>query len=295
MSKVRWENNLFELIRRTSTDLPMDVESSLRRAQRAESRGSHAYWAISNMLESAHLSRERDVPLCEDTGALIFYFSVPVGFDTNRLAARTQAAVARATRLGYLRENTLDSISGTTYQTNVAPYAPVMHFQQGARKTIDVRLVMKSGVSENAGRQYSLPSTDLGADRDMEGVRRCVLDAIWSSQDSGCGPCIAGICIGGTRSAGYAHSTQQFLRRVGGRSRMRALSRLENRILRDTRKLGIGPIGLGGESTLLGVSVDSISRLPSCYFVTVSMMGWNLRRRGVLLGPEGGLHRWLYA
>jgi fumarate hydratase class I len=295
MTKVRWEDNLFELIRRTSTDLPMDVESSLKRAQRVETKNTHAYWAISNMLESAQLARERDVPICEDTGALIFYFSVPMGFDTNRLAARTQAAVARATRLGYLRENTIDAISGTTYRTNIAHHAPMMHFQQGARKTVDVRLVMKSAVSENAGRQYSLPNTELDADRDMEGVRRCVLDAVWTSQDSGCGPCVSGVCIGGTRSAGYSHATYQFLRRVGARSRMRALSTLENRVLRDSRKLGIGPIGLGGETTLLGVSIDSLSRLPSCYFVTVSMMGWNLRRRGVLLGPEGGVHRWLYA
>ena len=180
MTRVRWEDNLFELIRRTSTDLPLDVESSLRRALRVESRNSHAYWAISKMLESARIARERDVPICEDTGALIFYFSVPVGFDTNRLAARTQAAVARATRLGYLRENTLDAISGATYRTNVAHFAPMMHFQQGARKTVDVRLVMKSAVSENAGRQYSLPNADLDADRDIEGVRPmcagCCLD-----------------------------------------------------------------------------------------------------------------------
>ncbi|MCE9614200.1 MAG: fumarate hydratase [Lentisphaerae bacterium] len=289
-----WEKNLFALIRRTSTDLPADVEQALRRALREEEQDSHAAWALETILDSVRLAREKDIPLCEDTGTLIFYYSVPVGFDTNALAARTQSVVARATRLGYLRQNTLDAVSGAPFVTNVAQSSPVMHFQQGARKTVDVRLVMKSAASENEGRQYVLPDMELEADRSLGGVRRCILDALWRAQGNASGPGVIGVCVGGDRATGYAQSKLQYLRRVGARSPVKALARLEDQVLKDARKLGIGPLGLGGRSTLLGACVDALSRLPSSYFVTVSFMGWMFRRRGALLGPEGGVDRWLY-
>lgn len=290
----RWEQNLCELIRRTSTDLPADVEKALRRSLRTEQKGSHAAWALETMLESVRLARQKDVPLCEDTGTLIFHFSVPVGFDTNALVARTQSAVARATRLGYLRQNTLDALSGAPFVNNVAQAAPVMHVHQGARKTVDVRLIMKGAVSENEGRQYMLPDAQLGADRNLDGVRRCVLDAIWNSQGSGCTPGILGVCIGGDRTTGFHQSNLQYLRRLGSRSPVKALARLEEQCLRDAAALEIGPIGIGGRTTLLDIGIDAVSRLPSSYFVTVAFMGWMFRRRGAVLGPEGGVHRWLY-
>jgi fumarate hydratase class I len=294
MRDGHWVKNLVELIRRTSTDLPADVELALRRAHRQERKGSHAAWALEQMLESVAQARRKDVPLSEDTGFLRFTYSVPVGFDTNALASRTQSAVALATRRGYLRENTLDAISGASFATNVAQASPVMHFQQGARKTIELRLVMKSGASENEGRQYTLPDPTLGADRNLEGARRCLLDAIWRAQGSGCQPCTLGACIGGDRASGQEQANLQFLRKLGTRSAVKAVARMEEQVLREARQLGIGPAGLGGRSALLGSHVDTLSRLPSSYFVTVSFMEWTFRRRGVLMGPEGGAHRWLY-
>jgi fumarate hydratase class I len=294
MRHTLWEKNLFEMIRRTSTDLPADVELALRRASRMEPRGSEAAWVLDSMLETVALARGRDVPLCEDTGTLTFTCRVPVGFDTNALTARIQAAVARATRAGYLRQNTIEALSGASFVNNVAQAAPVIRYQQGARKTVDVRLLMKTAASENEGRQYALPYAALSADRDLAGVRRCLLDTVWQAQGAGCGPGLLGVCIGGDRASGYEQAKAQHMRRVGRRSPVRALARLEEQVLKDSRKLGIGPLGLGGRAALLGAGIDTLSRLPSSYFVTVSYMEWTLRRRGMLLGPGGGLKRWLY-
>jgi len=294
MSRSRWEKNIFELIRRTSTDLPMDVEAAIRRALAREKKGSSAWWVLETLLRNVDLARKTDAPICQDTGALLFYCGVPVGFDTNALVAETRAAVSKATRLGYLRQNTIDSVSGAPYATNVAPASPVFHFQQGARKRVDVRLVMKGGGSENRGCQYSLPNEDLGADRDLEGVRRSVLDAVWEAQGNGCAPGVLGVCIGGDRATGYAHSKEQFLRKLSERSPVKILAKLEHRIVHDSAKLGIGPMGLGGRTSLLGVKIDALSRLPASFFVSVSYMCWAFRRRGALLGPEGGVNRWLY-
>jgi len=294
MKKAHWEKNLFELIRRTSTDLPADVEAGLKRTLKNEKKGSRACWVLETILENAALARKNDTPVCQDTGALIFYFGVPVGFDTNALVAMTRSAVSKATRYGYLRQNTIDSVSGASYETNVAHSSPVFHFQQRARKTVDVRLVMKGGGCENVGCQYSLPDASLEAGRDHNGVRRCILDAVWKAQGKGCSPGVLGVSIGGDRATGHAHSQEQFLRRLGDKSDVKTLARLEDRIRRDVQQLGIGPMGLGGRTALLGVKIGALSRLPACYFVTVSYMCWAFRRRGALLGPEGGIQRWLF-
>jgi fumarate hydratase class I len=219
---------------------------------------------------------------------------VPVGFDTNALTAAIRTAVAKATRLGYLRLNSVDSLSGQVYPTNIAHGSPVIRYEQGARENVDIRLLMKGGGCENVGRQYSLPDSDLDAGRDLKGVRRCILDAVWRAQGYGCAPGILGVCVGGDRSSGHEFAKEQFLRRLDDRSKVTTLARLEARIIKDVGEIGIGPMGLGGATTLLGVKVGSISRLPASYFVTVSFMCWAFRRRGVVLGPQGGVKRWLY-
>jgi len=291
---AQWEASIFELIRRTSVDLPADVEQALRRSSKVEKKNSRARWVLESLLENIQKSRDNDAPLCQDTGTLIFYFQVPVGFDTNFLVSATRIAVARATRLGYLRQNTIDAITGTPCETNVAHGAPVFYFEQCARTTVDVRLVMKGGGCENVGRQYSLPDGAVGAGRDMEGVRRCVIDAVISAQGNGCAPGVLGICIGGDRATGYECSKTQFLRKLDDRSPVKILGRLEDRLLKESKLLEIGPMGLGGSTSLLGVKIGTLSRVPASFFVTVSYMCWALRRRGALMTVRGGFKKWLY-
>ncbi len=290
----QWESSLFELIRRTSVDLPSDVEQAIKRAYTAEPGGSRGRWVLETILENIRKARNQDAPICQDTGTLCFSFQVPVGFDTNALAAVTRVAVAKATRMGYLRQNTIDTLSGESCPTNVAHGSPVFRFEQCARSTVDVRLIMKGGGSENAGRQYSLPDDRLGAGRDLEGVRKCLLDAIVSIQGNGCSPGVLGVCVGGDRCTGCEHAKHQFLRKVDDRSEVKVLARLEERILKESRLLGVGPMGLGGNATLLGVKIGALSRLPASFFVSVSYMCWAFRRRGALITTKGGLKRWLY-
>ncbi len=288
------EKSLFELIRRTATELPADVEAAIRKAQAKEKKGGHAWWVLSSIIDNIELARKNDAPLCQDTGALLFFFRVPVGSDTNALVARTRAAVSKATRRGYLRENTLDSVTGAPYETNIAHGSPIFDIRPVAGKTIEARLLMKGGGSENVGRQYGLPDADLGAGRDLDGVRRCVLDAVQRAQGNGCSPGVVGVCVGGDRTTGYEHAKEQFFRKLDDKSRLTALSKLERRLVREANKLGIGPMGLGGVATLLGAKVGSLSRVPASFFVTVSFMCWCYRRRGIVMGPEGETRRQLY-
>lgn len=294
MRKNYWENNLLDLIRRTATDLPADVEQALRHACRQEAKDTHGRWALRTILDTVELSRKEDSPLCQDSGTLVFRFRVPTGFDTNMLASCTNSAVAKATRRGYLRQNTIESVSGASSPTNIGDGSPLIHFDQGARKTIDVRLMMKGGGCENVGAQYALPDVRLGADRDLNGVRTCVLDAVCQAQGRGCPPGVLGVCIGGDRATGYERSKLQFLRKLNDESPVNALAKLEKNLMRSIRQLEIGPMGFGGKTTVLGVKIGAMSRLPASYFVTVSTMCWAFRRRGMVAGPEGGFRRWLY-
>ena len=138
-------------------------------------------------------------------------------------------------------------------------------------------------------RQYSLPDASLGAGRDLAGARKCVLDAVQKIQGYGCAPGILGVCIGGDRATGYEVAKEQLLRpldehrrrqstAVDGYRSEKELAALETRLLREANSLGIGPMGLGGKTTLLGVKLASRPRVPASFFVTVAYMCWACRR-----------------
>ena len=277
-------DRLVELIRDTSSSLPEDVLAAVARAKRRERAGSSAAVVLQTILDNVALAKSRGVPLCQDTGTLAFY----VDRRLRRVVtpAALKKAVARATELGSLRRNTIDAVTGFSYDDNVAEGAPVVHYFDAADDSEPrrVTLLMKGGGSENMSRQYSLPDSSLGAGRDLEGVRRCVLDAVQKTQGYGCAPGILGVCIGGDRATGYAAAKEQLLRPLDeAPSGDPALRRLERRLLREANALGVGPMGLGGRTTLLGVKIAARTRVPASFFVTVAYMCWACRRRTIAL------------
>lgn len=289
-----WAKSLIELIRRTSSDLPRDVEAALRKARRHEKPQSSAHWALDTILDNIRLARARGAPLCQDTGTLLFYCQVPFRFDTRELTAAIRMAVRQATSQGSLRPNTIDPLTGCSCVHNLGAGGPVIHVEFAARRTVDIRLIMKGGGSENVSTQFSLPDTRLKAGRDLEGVRRCALDAVLQAQGNGCAPGVLGVCIGGDRATGAEYAKHQFLRLLSDRAPESRLAALERQVLRDAQKLGIGPMGFGGATTLLGVKIGALARLPACYFVSVAYMCWAFRRRGIVLDATGRIVRQLY-
>ena len=268
---------LVDLIRDTSSSLPDDVVSALSSALRRERKGSSASVVLKTILDNVALAKRRGVPLCQDTGTLAFFVDSRLRRTVTPSALKK--AVAKATELGYLRRNTIDAVTGFSYDDNVAEGAPVVHYVDAAEGPKRVTLVMKGGGSENMSRQYSLPDSELGAGRDLEGVRKCVLDAVFRAQGYGCAPGILGVCIGGDRATGYETAKMQLLRPLGDRNPDRKLGALERGILADANSLGIGPMGLGGKTTLLGVKIAAKPRVPASFFVTVAYMCWAMRRR----------------
>ncbi|MCK4305373.1 MAG: fumarate hydratase, partial [Candidatus Eisenbacteria sp.] len=241
MSAKDLQTSLLELVRRTSSDLPPDIEAVLRRSVRREVKGTTARYALDVIMKNIELARDNSLPICQDTGSLLFYLRIPMGFDEAALRKAADAAVKRATELGYLRQNSVDSLTGKNSGTNLGPGSPVYHFEQWKRKSTEVRLIQKGGGCENCGIQYALPNAALGAGRDIQGIEKCILDAVFKAQGKGCAPGALGVCIGGDRATGYAHSKEQLLRTLDDKNEEKTLAALESRVMKKANQLGIGP------------------------------------------------------
>lgn len=288
------KDSLVELIRRTSAEIPDDVQHALLAALEREKQGTIAESALKIIERNIELAKQKSQPICQDTGSILFYVDCPVGLDQIAFEDAACLAVKAATKKGYLRQNSVDALTGVNDGTNVGPGSPTLHFHQHRSEQIAVRLVLKGGGCENVGAQYSLPNEQLKADRDLAGCRKAILDAVLQAQGKGCGPGILGVCIGGDRATGYEFSKRQFLRRLDDRNSVPELDALEQDILATANELGIGPMGFGGRTTLLGVKIGALNRLPASYFVSVSYMCWAYRRQGVTLDGHGGIVQWLY-
>jgi fumarate hydratase class I len=297
MNTARLHANILELIRRTSAFLPPDVSEVLDTHRALENAGSKADLALSLVAQNIALAKVFSAPICQDTGTITFYISTPLGFDQLEMEKLCKEAVAEATALGYLRQNSVDSITGKNTGNNLGPGSPVFHWHQNNGDSVDVRLILKGGGCENMSAQYSLPVTLNGVkcDRDLEGVRRCILDAVWQAQGKGCGPGFLGVCIGGDRATGYEAAKHELLRKVDDTNPNPVLAELEARILDEANRLDIGPMGFGGKLTIGCCKVGARNRLPASFFVSVAYMCWAYRRRGVILDPEDGeALEWLY-
>jgi fumarate hydratase class I len=287
-------DSLVELIRRTSAEIPDDVQRAILASLEQEKKGTIAESAFRIIEQNIAMAKAKSQPICQDTGSIIFYVDCPRGFDQAAFEVTAREAVTLATRKGYLRQNSVDSVTGKNDGTNVGPGSPVVHCHQHASPETRVRLILKGGGCENVGAQYSLPNEGLKANRDLDGCRRAILDAVLQAQGKGCGPGILGVCIGGDRATGYEFSKQQFLRKLDDRNPDPVLDGLEQDIVATANRLGIGPMGFGGRTTLLGAKICAANRVPASFFVSISYMCWAYRRQGVVLDPADGIQSWLY-
>jgi fumarate hydratase class I len=275
-----YTNEIVELIRRTSTDLSGDVEMRLRVAVEKEAPGSAARGALETILQNVELSRKNSSPICQDTGTPIFYVRHPQGWSTLDLKQQIREALAEATRRAYMRPNAVDAVSDRNSGNNLGgDDFPYIHFEEVEGSDLTIELMLKGGGCENVGAQYSLPDNRLGAGRDLAGVRKVVLDAVNRAQGQGCAPGFLGVSIGGDRGSGYVHSKEVLLTEAGTRNQDPKLAELEERLTDDSNQLGIGPMGFGGETTVLDTRITGLSRLPASYFITISYMCWAYRRR----------------
>jgi fumarate hydratase, class I len=291
-------DSVVELITRTSTDLPPDVRAAMAKALATEEPGTRAGQAITIIAQNIDQAASCDGPICQDTGMPTFEVKVPLGANQIWMRQQIREAVAEATRRGKLRPNSVDSITGENSGDNLGPGTPIVHFDQWEEPDIEIKLILKGGGCENTNAQYSLPTEldHLGrADRTLEGVRKCILHAVWKAQGKGCSPGAVGVCIGGDRTSGYAYAKEQLFRTLDDVNPDPRLADLEQSIMDDANQLTVGPMGFSGRTSLIGCKIGAQNRLPASFFVSVAYDCWAFRRLGVRLNAtSGAINSWLY-
>src|SRR5215467_2048243 len=291
-------NSLLELITQTATNLPPDVRAAMSLAADSEKPATQSSQALDIILSNIDMALEDEGPICQDTGMPTFVVHTPVGVNQIRIKKAIREAVAEATRRGKLRTNSVDSLTGVNSPDNLGVETPVMHFEQWEEDEIEVKLILKGGGCENKNAQYSVPCTleHLGrADRDLEGVRKCILHAVWQAQGQGCAPGAVGVCIGSDRAHGYVLAKNQLFRTLDDVNPNPVLAKLEAEILEEANRIGVGAMGFGGKASLIGCKVCAANRLPASFFVSVAYDCWAFRRLGIRLdAANGAITRWLY-
>ena len=291
-------DSMVQLIARTSTDLPPDVRKAMGLALAAEEPATRAGQALTIIAQNIDQAASCEGPICQDTGMPTFEVKVPVGVNQIWLKQQIREAVAEATRRGKLRPNSVDSITGENSGNNLGPGTPIVHFEQWERDDIEVKLILKGGGCENTNAQYALPAEldHLGrADRSLEGVRKCILHAVWKAQGKGCAPGAVGVCIGGDRTSGYLHAKEQLFRTLDDVNPDPRLGEIEDAVMDQANQLTVGPMGFGGKTSLIGCKIGALNRLPASFFVSIAYDCWAFRRLGVTLDAgTGAITSWLY-
>ena len=283
---------VLELIRGTTSRLPQDVIDALVQGRGAEDSGSRAFNTLDDMVKNIVLADGAVTPLCQDTGSVIFWVKHPYGLSQVQAKKQIRAAVAEATQRVWLRPNCVASLSGKNQGQNMDPFHehhPVIHFEERDQPGIEISIMLKGGGCENVGAQYRLPDVALGAGRDLKGVRKCIIDAVVKAQGQGCSPGILGVAIGGDRVVGYERSKELLLRKLTDTNPNAELAAFESALLADLNTLGIGPMGYGGATTVLGLFVEELWRHPASFYVSISYMCWSSRRMTLTLDAQGGI------
>ncbi len=292
------KDSFIKLITETSTNLPPDVRAAMGSALRTEPMPSQSALGLNVIATNIDMAEESENPICQDTGMPTFFVKTPVGFNQIRLREQIREAIAEATKRGKLRPNSVDPLTGRSTPDNLGPGTPIIHFEQWEEDDVEVRLILKGGGCENKNIQYSVPCNldHLGrADRDLEGIHKCILHAVWQAQGQGCAPGAVGVCVGGDRTSGYEQAKEQLFRTLDDVNPDPVLAGLEQKIMEEANRLGIGTMGFGGQVSLIGCKIGVLNRLPASFFVTVAYDCWAFRRLGVRLDAgSGAIKQWLY-
>ncbi len=289
---------MYDLVVETSTKLPKDVRRAIAGAKARENAGTRAAMSLATITNNISMADENLSPICQDTGLPTFKIKTPIGVNQLEIKEAIYWAINEATKHGKLRPNSVDSLTGHNSGDNLGPGTPVIKFEQWEKDYIDARLILKGGGCENKNIQYSLPCELEGlgrAGRDLDGIRKCIMHSVYQAQGQGCSAGVIGVGIGGDRTSGYELAKEQLFRSLDDENPNQELKQLEAYIMENANKLGIGTMGFGGETTLLGCKIGVMNRIPASFFVSVAYNCWAYRRLGIKLDAATGMvQEWLY-
>lgn len=272
------EETVVRLLRDAECRLPPDVHAALRQAleiEKQEMPRSQLMAILSNVDRAA----ERSVPMCQDTGLPVFFVR---GRCDHRTLESIRKGVARATGEIPLRPNTVDPVSRENFGSNLGEQMPPTHLEPAEQDHLDIAVLPKGAGSENWSSLAMLNPAE-----GLEGVRRFVIDCVVRAGSRPCPPTVVGVGVGGTADLACVLAKKALLRRLGSRSEDPALADLESRLLSQLNSLGLGPMGLGGGTTCLGVLMEKAHCHTASLPVAVSLNCWAARRAFARVYPDG--------
>ena len=266
MNKAALVESIVKLIKTTVTRLPEDVEQALLALPDSP--------VVEVMKETMALSGGHALPICQDTGYPYFLIKLAAeDLGYYRLVEEAvEVALVKATEEGFLRPNAVDPLSQHNPGNNLGLGLPYIEWELGSREGSWLYLLLKGGGSENVSAQYALPFAPAGAGRDVKGVINTLLYHVEQIQGHGCSPGILGVGIGGDRSLSMKLAKKQLFRAMDDMNPDPNLRKIEEEVLSRANMLGIGPMGLGGESTLLSVKAGAAARHPASFYVSVAYL-----------------------
>jgi len=276
------ETTVVELLRLAATELPLDVKTALRQALIHE-RSAVAQTQLRTMIRNFELAEQTGTPMCQDTGTITFYLTAGDAFPhLSRLPPLLKRATQRATQVIPLRPNAVNPFTGQNGGDNAGPFFPPIHWKIVPGNTLHITVFPKGGGSEN---MCTLGLLDPGVG--LDGVKKFVVDAVITAGGRPCPPLILGVGIGGGADVALTLAKDALLRSITERHADPVVAQLEADLLALTNLTGVGPLGLGGDSTVLGVNVEYTHRHPASLPVGVAFQCWAARKAAAQISADG--------
>ena len=282
MNEAKIQSALVEAMRIAATQLPSDVVDALRAARERETSTLGAA-QLDAILENVSVAREGSIPMCQDTGIQTFF--VEVGSDSpflGQVKDWIDRAVVEATDAIPLRPNTVDPFSGTNPGDNTGRFMPLINWEMIDGDEIRITVLPKGGGSENMSTVKMLPP-GVG----LKGIKRAVVEHVVSCRGKPCPPTIVGVGIGGGADIALKLGKKAILREIGSAHPEPAVATFERELLELVNMSGVGPMGIGGETTCLAVHVEVAHRHPASLPLGILIQCWANRRARVRLAADG--------
>jgi fumarate hydratase subunit alpha len=280
MREIRYETivrEVAEMCKAANYELGEDVITAFRKALRAE-RSETARDVLDQLVRNAELAAEMRMPTCQDTGVAVFF--VELGADCRVVGGLLQDAICEGVRKGYGEGLLRASMVGHPLRrVNTGDNTPaIIHLELVEGDRLTMHMSAKGGGSENMSALRMLKPAD-----GWDGVKGFVLDTVRKAGPNACPPLVVGIGIGGNFETCAILAKRSLFRPIGERHADPEIAALENELLEEINRLGIGPQGLGGDTTALDVRIEThpchIAALP----VAVNLNCHASRHRTVVL------------
>ena len=278
------ENKLVKAIEKTVTTLPKNTIEAIEEAKLREKDGAKSQ--INNMLKSIDISENKKVPICQDTGTPTFFVLIGSNFgELNKIGeikTRIKKSVKRATKEVPLRPNSVHPLTDKNTGNNIGVNIPYIHWRVVEGNDIKIKFLPKGGGSENMSQLYMLNPS-----KGIKEVKKTILERIASMGGKPCPPTVVGVGLGGGSDIAMSLAKESLLRPVGVKHEESEIRKLEEELKKKANELGVGPMGIGGETTVLDVKIEYANRHPASFPLGIVIQCWCNRRGAVNIKQNG--------